>query len=63
MNNYKRIKNMSIEEMAKFLRTIRLSCEYGCDAQDAWVKKHWEPCYEHCEQTIAEWLESEIEER
>lgn len=62
MNIYEKIKSMSIMEMAEFLRSLHLSCEYSCEAQDAWCKKHWRPCCEHCTQAIAEWLESEVEE-
>ena len=63
MTNYERIKDMSKEEMAEFLANARFSCEYGCNAQNIWYKQHGErPCCEHCEQAIAEWLESEAEE-
>ena len=62
MTIYENIKDMSIEEMTDFLKNIRLSCEYGCDAQDVWSQKHWEPCCEHCEKAITEWLGNEVEE-
>ena len=69
MTNYERIKDMSErikdmskEEMAEFLANALFNCKYGCNAQDIWYKKHREYYLEHCEQAIAEWLESEATE-
>lgn len=30
MNNYDRIKSMSVEEMADFITDLTNGCEYGC---------------------------------
>ena len=52
MNNFERIKQMSVDEMVLFLN----SCEYctlwgtGCD------------CETDCEKGITEWLMQEVEE-
>lgn len=53
MTNYERIKNMSVEDFADFLYTIS-ECENNlCDECPL------EKCVNR--QTIAEWLESEVE--
>jgi hypothetical protein len=52
MNNYNKIKQMSVDEMVLFLNT----CEHctlwgtGCD------------CEKDCEKGITEWLMQEVEE-
>ena len=60
MNNYERIKAMSIEEMAKFLPIIGDYCEV-C------LFKNSSLCTEttsdmDCTRTIKHWLESEVED-
>ena len=61
MTHYEKIKHMSLAKMADFLRNVRLSCEYGCDAQDLWYHNHYgKSCSLHCKQAISEWLASEV---
>lgn len=53
MNNYERIKAMSIEEMADFF-SLHFSCEYcvgGSDYCNYSISK--------CEKSLKQWLESE----
>ena len=56
MNNFEKIKAMSIEEMAEFFRFKMFFCsdeatdKYECDK------------YENCTDCIKQWLESESEE-
>lgn len=56
MNNFEKIKAMSIEEMAKYLTKITAEyCEYCplqkiCDEQDI-----------YCREAIKQWLEAESE--
>lgn len=50
MTNYEKIKNMSIEEMANCFFIKGFCTNRGCDGSDL------------CEECIAKWLESEVEE-
>lgn len=57
MNNYERIKNMSIDEIAEFL--IIGDCYY-CKASDCKVWTEEEPdTEENCKKNMKQWLESE----
>lgn len=56
MNNYERIKAMSIEKMTDFL-SLHFSCEYcvgGSDYCNYSISK--------CEKSLKQWLESEVED-
>lgn len=51
MTNYERIKSMTIEEMAEFIR------------YDVWCNKQcWKDDFITCSHCIEEYLESEVEE-
>ena len=54
MNNYEKIKQMSVEEMAAYLASIT-NCG-SCKAYDV------EKCMKECTKTLEEWLLSEVEE-
>lgn len=55
MTNYKRIKQMSVEEMADFLNYT--DCCYMCVFCDQLCKVD-----EECREGISEWLKREVEE-
>ena len=52
MTNYEKIKNMSVEEMAKFLCESFIVCS-DCPVRDSCVRDH---------EGFSYWLESEVEE-
>ena len=56
MNNYERIKNMTIEEMARWMQDFSLDvlCNFclGCDYEDEEIG---------CIKGVKQWLESEEE--
>lgn len=56
MTNYERIKNMSVEEMAKFICSIYDDCETASKNIEGYII----PDYD--EKIIAEWLNWEAEE-
>ena len=53
--NYEKIKNMTVEEMAKFLADFP---EQSCTLCGKWNKG----CYLECDKYIKQWLQSESEE-
>ena len=57
MNNYERIKKMSIDEMAEWMQDFNLNilCHYclGCDYEDGAIG---------CIKGVKQWLEKECEE-
>ena len=58
MNNYEKIKNMTLDEMAEFIK-----CQdcYYCEARD--ICNCWrlgEP-YENCTKYARQWLQQEVE--
>jgi len=55
MNNFEKIKSMTIEEMADFLDD---GCSTYCDTYCDYGKTG---CYGDCHQGIKKWLESEVE--
>ena len=62
MNNYEKIKNMTIDEMAKEL--TELMCK-DCGYQDNWQECNQVGCWCHkdnCYQTYGQWLLEECEE-
>ncbi len=67
MTNYERVKNMSVEEMAKWLDEMLLcnSC-YPCKIQDiykcGYYEKDSESQYQLCVKNRKLWLESEAKE-
>lgn len=54
MTNYENIKNMSIEQMAKFIREVA-SCDCACCPQEL-----YEYCNNDCIGGAKEYLESEV---
>lgn len=56
MTNFERIKNMTVEEMAKVI-----PCPYIKEAYDE-CKYGWHEKEETCEDCIKHWLESEVSE-
>ena len=62
MNNYNKIKQMSVDEMARFL--TRLHCQECC-YQDDWRKCIQVGCWCHENnnyQSYSDWLLQEVEE-
>ena len=62
MNNYEKIKNMTVEEMARFL--TRLHCQ-ECYYQDDWQECNQVGCWCHKDngyQSYGQWLLEECEE-
>lgn len=59
MTNYEKIKSMSVEEMAEFMR--RINHIYACDECVAYGSCPMTYGVS-CKRFIAEWLESEAEE-
>ena len=59
--NYERIKNMSIDEMAEFLKCT--DCYY-CPASDCaiWADKE-EDTKENCHKQMIQWLQSKAKRR
>ena len=55
MNNFEKIKQMNIDEMAKFISSETTTCKYG-DCYDCEVDT------DGCINGIKKWLESEVEE-
>ena len=53
--NYEKIKNMTVEEMAKFLADFP---EQSCTLCGKWNKG----CYLECDKYIKQWLQLESEE-
>ena len=53
MTNYERIKNMSVEEMAKILASATLCVNFGCKGLRCGCKE--------CQELHKQWLESEVE--
>lgn len=59
MNNYEKIKNMSVDEMAEFYRD-NFGCELSyCPCE--WSNEH-EDCGDDCYGAIKSWLLKEYEE-
>lgn len=54
MNNYDKIKQMSVDEMAEVLST---DCSFRCPMYE----KH-KKCYGNCQENIKQWLLLESEE-
>lgn len=61
MTNQDKIKNMSVEEMAKMLHGI---CPYNLDGFSENKEKARQQCLSHnnCDKCRKHWLESEMEE-
>lgn len=55
MNNYERIKQMSVDEMAKFIPDWSYTKACKCD-EETYVD-----CNNECCKCVKEWLESEAE--
>ena len=62
MNNFEKIKNMTVEEMADFITDLTNGCEYGClyckNYIDGECSKNSE-LYDYIK-GCKEWLESEV---
>lgn len=56
MTNYERIKNMSVEEMAKYFADTKGLC-FSCE-----IFKFCQKGFGDCEQTHLDWLNKEVEE-
>lgn len=66
MNNYERIKNMTIDELAEFISALTYCSDAACNEKDCFIRKIG---YEKlCTLTsfyssgAKQWLESEVEE-
>ena len=60
MTNYDRIKQMSIEEMAKYAMCI-LAHACTADRPKKCKKNLWKDGLSPCEQCVKQWLEMEVE--
>jgi len=58
MNNYEKIKNMSIDDMAEFIRCD--DCFY-CEARDICGCWHFDEPHENCIKYAKQWLQQEEE--
>ena len=62
MNNYERIKAMSIEQMAKAFNRLNVDCTGNhCPARDICDKMCEVENLRDCEKPFKQWLESEAE--
>lgn len=60
MTNYEKIKNMSVEEMAKLINAIAVCCNNGADCEYCPIKCRTAL---YCNRsTIVKWLNSDVEE-
>lgn len=59
MTNYEKIKNMSVEEMAKMLLFKKFSCVPFCEECNNCNQYNFK--LPHCEEGIKQWLNSEVE--
>ena len=70
MNNYEKIKNMTIDEMAEFIDEASISGEYTCSyckIYEDWLKVDTdeditEYCKYNCINGVKQWLQQESEE-
>lgn len=57
MNNFEKIKGMSVSEMSKWLEKY-MDCDHSCPISDFCIK-HWNV---KCNKCLRKWLESPTEE-
>lgn len=55
MNNFDKIKNMTLDEMAELLST---DCALRCPKYMQYKK-----CYGNCQENVKQWLQAESEEQ
>ena len=61
MTNADRIRSMSDEELAEFIKGLSEHCLAGIGACDC-SGVNMQPCYEACGKMARKWIQSEVEE-
>ena len=62
MTNADKIRSMTDEELAEFIKNTRFDCEYNCVARDKFFNSEEdEDCIEDCQGYILKWLKLEMQ--
>ena len=60
MTNADKIRGMTDEKLAEFIKNTGFSCEYSCVVRDRFFNSE-ENCIDDCQGYILKWLKSEVE--